>query len=594
MITGAIIEIVPVMKKLSIFFVILGLVTLSAFLYLRNAVATPGFKPAAARSPENQPKKAESVADLRPMFITRLQQLVKAGSGGLYNLSIHEVEPDVLNGSVAINHAELVPDSAVLLQLKKTGELPSQIFRVVLGNLKIEGLGLQDFLDNKTLDLKSIKISAPAIHIYPGSPSHSNHKEPTLYQGLKEKLEHLGIDRILIDGGKLVIHKPNGSISSSLEDIQVRLADILMDSTTQFDKTRFLFARNAELSMKNYRTSTKDGMYDMVIDEVSVNPTRSSLAAGHISFIPRFGKKEFAKRQGVMKERYELSIPTLRMTNIDWWSLVNREKILADKAEISNARFAIYLDRSLPPGKPKLNSFPSQLIMKMPLQIHIARLKCSNLDLQYEEYNPFSEKTGNVHISHLNGEVLNLTNLPAAIQKNKQTTVKANGIILGKVPASLTLHFDMTRYKTAAFSADINVKGFDGNMITPLSEPLGLFRLKSGTVQSLIAHEEGDQANATGKTLILYKDLKITPLEKGKGDDSSLNKKHVTGFLANAFVIKNDNPSGNEAARNPVTSFPRDPQGSFFNLIWKTLLTGILKTTGAPEKLAKPKYYKAE
>jgi hypothetical protein len=190
--------------------------------------------------------------------------------------------------------------------------------------------------------------------------------------------------------------------------------------------------------------------------------------------------------------------------------------------------------------------------------------------------------------------VRNLTNLPSAIQKNKQTTVKASGIILGKVPASLTLHFDMARYKTGAFTADINVKGFDGNVITPVSEPLGMFRLKSGTVQSIKAQEQGDEVSATGKTLILYKDLKIIPLEKGKGDDSSLNKKHITGFLANAFIIKNDNPSGNEAVRNPVTSFKRDPHASFFNLIWKTVLTGILKTTGAPEKLAKPKYYKTE
>jgi hypothetical protein len=582
------------MKKITIIILFIGLIVLSAYMYLRHSVATPGFKPAAAKTPAATPEKAESVADLRPLFISKLQQLVKAGTGGLYNLSIHEVEPDVLNASITINHAELIPDSAVLLQLKKSGQLPAQVFRVMLGRLKIEGLGLQDFLDSKNLDLKSIKISAPSIDIYPGSTSEAGQRPPTLYQGLKEKLEHLGIDHIIVDGGKLVIHKPNGSIASSLEGIQVRLGDILMDSTTQYDKKRFLFAKTAELSMKNYRTSTKDGMYDMAIDEISVHPTQSTLAASHISFKPRLGKKEFAKKQGVMKERYDLSIPALRMQGIDWWNLVNKEKIFAEEAEISQARFAIYFDRSLPPGKPKLNSFPSQLIMKLPILVHIAVLKCKNLDLQYEEYNPFSEKTGIVHISHLDGEVLNFTNLPSAIQKNKQTTVKASGIILGKVPASLTLHFDMARYKTGAFTADINVKGFDGNVITPVSEPLGMFRLKSGTVQSIKAQEQGDEVSATGKTLILYKDLKIIPLEKGKGDDSSLNKKHVTGFLANAFVIKNDNPSGNEAIRNPVTSFNRDPHASFFNLIWKTVLTGILKTTGAPEKLAKPKYYKTE
>jgi hypothetical protein len=582
------------MKKISIILLVLGLIILSAYMYLRHSVSTPGFKPAAAASPVNKPKKAESIADLRPLFISKLQQLVKAGSGGLYNLSIHEVEPDVLNATVSINNAELVPDSAVLEQLRNSGQLPSQVFKISLGRLKIEGLGLQDFLDTKNLDLKSIKISAPSIHVYPGASSGPGKKAPTLYQGLKEKLEHLGIDLILIDGGKLVIHQANGKVSSSLGGIQVRLGDLLMDSTTQYDKKRFLFAKKAELSMKNYKTSSKDGMYDMAISEIIVKPNQSSLSANHISLKPRWGKKEFAKKQGVMKERYELSIPALHMQNIDWWNLVNQQKIFADEAEISNARFSIYFDRSVPPGKPKLNSFPSQLVMKMPVLIHIARLKCSNMDLQYEEYNPFSERTGNVHITRLNGEVQNLTNVPSVIQNNKQTTVIANGLILGNVPAKLTLHFDMAQYKKGAFTADINVKDFDGSLIKPISEPLGLFRLKSGNVQSITAHQEGDQAGATGKTLILYKDLKITPLEKGKGDDDSLNKKHVTALVANAFIIKNDNPTGKEAARNPVTSFTRDPHGSFFNLIWKTLLTGILKTTGAPEKLAKPKYFTSQ
>ncbi|HJW18817.1 MAG TPA: hypothetical protein VJ499_16925 [Flavisolibacter sp.] len=582
------------MKKITIILSILGLIMLSAYMYLRNTVSTPGFQPAPAKSPANTTKKAESVADLRPMFITKLQQLVKAGSGGLYNLSIHEVEPDVLNATVSINNAELVPDSAVLQQLRNSGGLPSQVFKVRLGQLKIEGLGLKDFLDAKSLDLKSIKISAPSIDVYPGSSSGPGKKAPTLYQGLKEKLEHLGIDHILIDGGKLVIHQANGKVASSLEGVQVRLGDLLMDSTTQYDKKRFLFAKNAELSMKNYRTSSKDGMYDMAISEITVNPNQSFLSANHINLKPRLGKKEFAKKQGVMKERYDISIPSLHMQNIDWWSLVNQQKIFADEAEISNARFSIYFDRSLPPGKPKLNSFPSQLVMKMPVMIHIARLKCNNMDLQYEEYNPFSKQTGNVHITRLNGEVQNLTNVPSVIQKNKETIVKANGMVLGNIPAKLILHFDMARYKKGAFTADINVKSFDGSVIKPISEPLGLFRLKSGSVQSITAHQEGDQAGATGKTLILYKDLKITPLEKGKGDDDSLNKKHVTGFIANAFIIKNDNPSGKEEARNPVTSATRDPHGSFFNLIWKTLLTGILKTTGAPEKLAKPKYYTSQ
>jgi hypothetical protein len=68
--------------------------------------------------------------------------------------------------------------------------------------------------------------------------------------------------------------------------------------------------------------------------------------------------------------------------------------------------------------------------------------------------------------------------------------------------------------------------------------------------------------------------------------DSGFRKKSIFSFLANTLVIKNENPSDNNEPRTGEGTFKRDPQGSFFNLIWKTVLLGILKTTGIPEKKA--------
>src|SRR5829696_2486533 len=361
------------MKKISLVFVLIGLVSISAYIYLRYSISTPGFQPAASQEIKAETKKAETPLDLRPILVQKLQQIVKQGSAGLYNLSVHEVEPDVLNSSVLIRNVELIPDTAVLAHLQKLNQAPTDIFKVKLASLKIEGLDLTDLLNKKVLDLQTIRIKDPLIEVYRGEKKQKPSNDNTLYQRLKDKLEHLAVDNIIIEGGSLVNHNLSEKKTSKLNQISLHLSDLLIDSSTQYDTRRFFFAKGAQLTIKDYTTASSDGLYDLRIGSISVLATQSVVTAKDLVVQPHLGKKEFGQKLKVMKERYQLSIPSIRFKNMDWWSLANEEKIFADEASIDNARFHIYLDRSLPPGKPKIGSFPSQLVMKLPVKISIAK-----------------------------------------------------------------------------------------------------------------------------------------------------------------------------------------------------------------------------
>ena len=131
----------------------------------------------------------------------------------------------------------------------------------------------------------------------------------------------------------------------------------------------------------------------------------------------------------------------------------------------------------------------------------------------------------------------------------------------------------------------LKIKGFDGKLINPVSEPFGMFSIKDGTLEELRSTVSGNNNSASGKVVFLYDDLDIAALEKDTDKPGGLDKKNVTSFMANAFLVKKQNPAKNET-RSPDCNYQRDPYGSFFNLIWKTTFVGILKTTGLPEKLA--------
>ena len=103
-------------------------------------------------------------------------------------------------------------------------------------------------------------------------------------------------------------------------------------------------------------------------------------------------------------------------------------------------------------------------------------------------------------------------------------------------------------------------------------------------MQHAQGHMDGDNFRTTGKINMQYNNLHITPLKKNKEEMGKLKKKNVTSLFANILLVKNENPKGNEL-RQPDFSVERNKYTSFFNLIWKTILTGILKTIGIPVKL---------
>lgn len=573
------------MKKIALIFLIIGVVAISAYVFVRKTLATPHFTPPKTGDTSLQTAGRQSVLDLKPKLIEKMQQLVKQGSGGLYNLFIHQVNPDILKSTVGISKIALIPDTAAMKQLESNGQLPTEIFKIKTDSVWIDGLGVKDILSKDVVDLKTIHILHPTIEIFSKGQTSGKKDEKTLYQRLMKEMKHIGIGNIIIEGGTLVSHNLKKNKTVQLNDISIHLSDILIDSSTQFDKSRFLFAKQALLSMKDYSVPSANHLYRFNIGSISVNASQHTLAAKNISLQPLYSKDEFQNHIKNMKERYEISIPSIELRGADWWQLVNEENIIASSAQIEKAQFNVYLDRRRPSGPTDMKSFPHQMIMKLPIKIHINKLTVGDLDVVYEEFNKASGEKGKLEITGMRGTITNLTNMPQVIRSNRYMLVQASGMLMHIAPAELSLRFDLANYQAGNFSAGLSInKDFDGTLVNPVAEPLGMFLVKRGNFRKLDSHISGNNFGASGTVLFLYDNLHVTPLERNKNGEG-LNKKNFTSFLGNALLIRDQNPVKNGEEKSAPGSFQRH-SGTFFNLIWKTTFTGILKTTGAPQKLA--------
>ena len=118
------------------------------------------------------------------------------------------------------------------------------------------------------------------------------------------------------------------------------------------------------------------------------------------------------------------------------------------------------------------------------------------------------------------------------------------------------------------------------NRLNKIIEPLAMASVKQGVVEKVSFDMNGSDTKASANVLFLYHDLKLDLLKKDE-DDKELKKKGFVSMLANTLIKdKNDNPSNVKSVE-----YQRDITRSFFNLVWKTIYTGVITTALGTKKL---------
>jgi hypothetical protein len=572
------------MKKFLIWLSVLIIVLVSGYLYLRyDVLKTKDFKP--------DTSKKESVVDLRPAIIAKLQQMVKDGSDGLYVLSIEKLSPDVLASEVEVINASLDIDSSVLLKLDGVKQLPDDLFRIRFHALHITGLGIDDFLNKKRLSLAHIDIDSPLIEAYHRTRSYNSSDNDgkdsmTMYQRLAKGLRKIIVDKINVRHGIFINHNLDHKNNvTRINNISVKMEDILIDSTSQFDKSRYLFAKHTLLRAENYSVLTANRDYLFSVGPIEASGEEHTMTVQNVELQPHGGRQALRNKLPYRKVIYHLKIPKLEIKGVHWWSILNRNKYKAKEATIYNSSISAYNDNSLPPPPVvKQNNFPQQLLMQIPVPVSVGKFHMHNFKIIYEEYNPKVKITSNATIDHIEASMDHISNIKTEIDSHHVATFTANGLFMGLVPTRGTIRFDLAKARIGAFSADFAMETLNKETVNPISEPMALFTIKRGQMQKGSTHFEANNSESRGSISMYYSDLHVTPLKADSNENGKLKSKSLKSFIANKFIIKDDNP-GRDGLREPTFLVHRDTHAGFFKLIWESIMSGMIKSIGLPVKL---------
>ncbi|MRG49079.1 hypothetical protein GFS24_28475 [Chitinophaga sp. SYP-B3965] len=511
-----------------------------------------------------------------------LRQYVQEGSDSLYTLAYGRLDLNLLNGNLTIHNAALIPDSAVYQRLVAQQKAPGALINAKMSRLQISRLKLWRYFLDKDVDAGAFTIIDPELIIVSDQRSvDTTTHQRSFYEVVNKNINHFSISRLTLNKIKLIytqIGKDSSKVITKLEDLDIIIRGLQIDSVSQNDPARFLYARSFDINLEKWDHRTPDSLYWLHVKKISYHAAERAMDIGEIELKPRYNRADFDKQIKTQKDMFQLVFRNINLKGIPRLYQL-KQGVYIQRGSINGGELNVYRNRSLPlPPGDKYGQFPNQLLAKLKLPLQIDTLTASGVDVSYTEKNPKNGETGKIQFLRAGGTFRHITNVDSLVAKNKHCTADLHAILMksGKLRASFDF---ILGDASGAFGVSGQLNNMDGKEFNPVTKPLGMVEIRSAQIKELEFNFRGNEKSASGTLKFLYSNLKISMLKEEK-DPNGNQRKGLASLLANLMVIKNENPSPGEAVRIVKPRFQRDPKKSFFNLVWKTIFTGVKETVG--------------
>lgn len=371
---------------------------------------------------------------------------------------------------------------------------------------------------------------------------------------------------------------PFAKSNYTLGNISIKVNDVKASQLIDLQMHPMNFTKEAEVSLASFSTASKDGSYHFYFKSISLNSLTKELKIGSFNVNPFGSESIFADKFHYQRDRFDITFKAVSLKNISMNGLLDKQLVASDLL-IGNANAKIYRDLHKPlEKKSRVGNYLSQLLLKINLPLDISNATISNAFIQYRENETVSDSVGVVTFVNSKLNVSNITNIPSAIQKNNQLNISFDTKVLGEIPLTGNFKFLMNS-SNGDFVANGHTTGFDALLLNKVSIPMTLIKINSGKINSIDFHFNGNNTSAQGDFVMKYNDLKVDVLKRDKITNKVKKRRFIS--LAANFLVQNNNP-GSSGLRKVNAKYERNIYKSFFNLVWKTIFTGMKETVGIP------------
>ena len=524
-----------------------------------------------------------------PILASKVKSVVLTSSNGLYKVDFSDAKLHILRGELDIYNITLKPDTAVYNQKLKDHLAPNNLVELRVKRLIIYHMHPFLLYFQHKLDIGRIVLSEPELYV----TYQQNHLKDTvvkdyrnLYRKISGSLKSIRVGDIILDDVKLKYEDYSGNklAISELKEMNLSATDLLIDSSTQTDKSRLLYCRDIIAELNNYSGNSPNGLYKYKVKSLRLSTKTSTLDIKGLDLSPVKPDVFFEKSQ---RDRFDVHLDSVKINHFDYLGYHKYRIINASRMILNSGSFNLINN---PNKKPSINdkekTYPNYGLKELQADLNIDTVDAGDINVSYSELNHKSNKVGTITFNHSSGRFLNVTTNKGALAKDSICTADLHSYFMNRAKLDARFTFNLIA-DNLPFSYKGSVGPMDLPVLNPAIMPLGLIKVNTGKLNRFDFDIQANNTVSKGKISLLYNDLKVTVL---KADTVNDKLKHMTvaSLFANIMVLKHNNPDKpGETPRSFNVTYYRPKDYTFFKNIWHTLLTGIKPCVGLDEKMQK-------
>ncbi|MES2445819.1 MAG: hypothetical protein V4546_01480 [Bacteroidota bacterium] len=534
-------------------------------------------------------------AKLKPIIQKELKELVLKSTRGLYKVEFSDLHTNLITGSATLIDINIAPDTAIYKQLIAEQKAPNNLYYIKLKKLSIKNFKPFTVYFDKKVDVKLLLFDKPDIQMVNRHFDFNDDRPPrprqSPYDYIKKLFKSIRVETVDFRNAKFKYINNNGAIPEidSVNNISIKLSDWLIDSLSAEDPKRFYLLKDVAVNLNNYSFATPDSMYYLNVNQLDFKASSGRVNIKKFAMVPRHSESNFAKVNGYARDRFNIQLNNINLLGINLQAYLQKRELIADQMQIADGSVAVFNNNSYPKlVKVKKGAFPHQLLQQLNAKLTIKKIKLSNIDVSYAEFDKTSKQIGKISFEKTSGTISNATNAPKVKAINHFMQADLLSHVMGQGRLAINFKFDLNS-PIGAFDYKGALTNLDGRQLNKITKPLGMVQVNSADIKKLAFDIKANQEVAKGKLDFAFNDLSVALLKKEEGRQR-LVKQGLLSILANALVLYSDNPSADGKFTSATINYQKEPTASFFSFIWRTLFEGVKYSVGVtPQKEAEIK-----
>lgn len=521
---------------------------------------------------------------VKKMLPKLIKDTINKSSSHLYHIDFKNIQTNILTGTIHLSGVILKLDTLTYKTMMEQKILPKYTIALKADQLELNHISFLKAYLRRSVDIQSILIDNPILEIARQALSSSECATPdqrTVYQQISKHCKSVHIEEITIQD--LTIHYTNQLTekdnSTTIKNADININDLLIDSLSQYDRTRFHYAKDISVNVQHYQYETDNKLYTIKLDEIAASTSKQEAKITGLHVIPKYPEMEFSALFKEQKDRYEITAEKIALNKIDYHLLSTAKCLSASTLDISGANADIFRNREMPhPSDDCAKNYPSLALQRLSLDTQIDTVKWTSSKISYSEYNPKSQRIGTVFFDQVGGKLTHVTNNPNALQRNRFCDAVATGLIMERGQLNVKFHFDLLDPK-GAFIFSGTLGQMNARALNPVLKPLALIKMRKGFIERIDFSGAGNTEACSGNLSARYNQLRIDILKKDLMDPK-LKRRTLASIYTNMLLIRSENPNHNGTLHSSNFLYKRPIYASFFNIIWKSLAIGLMDNIG--------------